>query len=83
MLGSWLLTLVLSGYVGLATVVSGFSLVPGAAWLGGPPGVILYALLVACFMAFTHRSNFRNLRAGTEHRFEKVRLARWLGRRLS
>ncbi len=40
MLGSWLLTLVLSGYVGLATVVSGFSLVPGAAWLGGPPGVI-------------------------------------------
>jgi hypothetical protein len=32
-------------------------------------------------MAFTHRSNFRNLAAGTEHRFEKVRVTHWLGRR--
>lgn len=81
MLGSWLLTLLLSGYVGLATVLSGFSLIPAAAWLGGPPGVIIYTVAVACFMAFTHRSNFRNLAAGTEHRFEKVRLTHWLGGR--
>lgn len=83
MLGSWLLTLVLTGYVGLATVVSGFSLIPAATWLGGPPGVVAYTVAVACFMAFTHRSNFRNLAAGTEHRVEKVRLARWLGRHSS
>jgi len=81
MLGSWLLTLVLTGYVGLATVASGFSLIPAAAYLGGPPGVVIYTAVAACFMAFTHRSNFRNLAAGTEHRFEKARIARWLGRR--
>lgn len=80
MIGAWWLTLVLTGYVGVATVVSGFALVPGAIWLEAPTGLLVYCLAVALFMAFTHRSNFRNLAAGTEHRFEKVRVAHWLGR---
>jgi len=79
MLGAWVLTLVLTGYVGLATVFSGFALVP-AAWLGGPAALVVYTLVAALFMAFTHRSNFRNLAQGKEHRFEKVRLARLLRR---
>ncbi len=80
MLGAWVLTLLLTGYVGLATVISGFALVPGALWLGGPWALVAYCAVVAMFMAFTHRSNFRNLAAGTEHRFEKVRVARWFSR---
>ena len=80
MLGAWVLTLVLTGYVGIATVVSGFALVPGALWLNAPTGLLVYCGSVALFMAFTHRSNFRNLAAGTEHRFDKVRLTNWLGR---
>jgi glycerol-3-phosphate acyltransferase PlsY len=80
MLASWLLTLFLTGYVGMATVLSGFALIPGAWWLGGPAGIVVFTTVAACFMAFTHRSNFRNLRAGTEHRFEKVRVANWFGR---
>lgn len=81
MLGTWVLTLVLTGYVGLATVASGLALVPGAAWLEGRGGLMLYCAAVGLFMAFTHRSNFRNLAAGTEHRFDKVRVAHWLRRR--
>lgn len=80
MLGAWVVTLVVSGYVGLATVVSGLALVPAALQLEGAPAQVCYCLAVACFMAFTHRSNFRKLAAGTEHRFEKVRLVNWLRR---
>jgi glycerol-3-phosphate acyltransferase PlsY len=70
----WLLALVLGGYVGLATLLAGASLVPQA-WLfdAGPP-VLGYAVIVALFLVFTHRSNLARLRAGTEARFERVRL---------
>ena len=36
MLGAWILTLVLTGFVGLATVLSGFALFPSALWLHNP-----------------------------------------------
>jgi glycerol-3-phosphate acyltransferase PlsY len=81
MLGAWVLTLISTGYVSVATVLSGFALIPGALALEASPGLVTYCSIVAIFMAFTHRSNFRNLAAGTEHRFEKVRVTRWLGRR--
>lgn len=71
---AWVLTLLLTGYVGVATVVSGFALIPGAFWLGGPEGILGYTAACALFVAFTHRSNFRNLAAGTEHRFDNVRV---------
>jgi glycerol-3-phosphate acyltransferase PlsY len=74
MLAAWVLTLLLTGYVGVATVVSGFALIPGSIWLGGPEGILAYAVVSALFVAFTHRSNFRNLAAGTEHRFDNVRV---------
>ncbi len=81
MLGAWVLTLLATGYVGVATVLSGFALIPGALALGAPLGLVAYCAAVAVFMAFTHRSNFRNLATGTEHRFERVRFTNWLGRR--
>lgn len=78
----WALALVLSGYVGLATMLAGVSLVPQA-WLAGDDRLRLgYAVLCALFLVFTHRANIARLRAGTESRFERVRvLARWLERR--
>jgi glycerol-3-phosphate acyltransferase PlsY len=77
---TWVLTLLLTGYVGVATVLSAFALVPGAFWLGGPGGMLAYTLVSALFIAFTHRSNFRNLAAGTEHRFDNVRVLHRLRR---
>ena len=70
---TWLLTLVLTGYVGLSTVFAGFSLVPAAWWLNNHVLVIFSAML-ALFLLFTHRENMRRLRNGTENRFERARL---------
>ena len=78
----WLLALVLGGYVGLATMLAGLSLVPQAWWSGAERNLVAYAILVAAFLVFTHRANIARLRAGTESRFEGVRLfARLRGRR--
>lgn len=69
----WLLTLVATGYVGLATVVAGFSLAPAAWWVSNVT-LLVFTLVLAFFLLYTHRSNMRNLRAGTEHRFERARV---------
>lgn len=73
----WLVTLLGTGYVGLATVLAGLSLVP-AIWLLGPeplpPLLGLTAILLAALLVFTHRSNLTRLWRGTENRFEKARL---------
>lgn len=77
MLTTWLVTLGLTGYVSIATILAGFSLVPGALWTGGTRGLVLYCTALALFMAFTHRGNLRKLRNGTENRFERVRIVNW------
>lgn len=73
----WLVTLLGTGFVGLATVVAGLSLVP-AMWLLGPeplpPPFGILAIVLAGLLLFTHRSNLARLRKGTENRFEKARV---------
>lgn len=77
MLGVALLVLTTTGYVGLSSIMASASLIP-AAVLYAPephrPVWIVAAVVVAGFVLFTHRSNVQRLRAGTEHRFEKVRV---------
>jgi len=70
---TWLVTLVMTGYVGLSTVFAGFSLVP-AAWFMNNPVLMMFSLVVALFLLFTHRSNMIKLRKGTEYRFERIHL---------
>jgi acyl phosphate:glycerol-3-phosphate acyltransferase len=66
---TWVLMLLLRGYVGLATV---FAAAMAPVWLGlagqaaGP--VFWFALLMAAFVAWTHRGNLARMRAGTESR---------------
>lgn len=83
LVGTWLLLLTLTGYVGPSTVAAGAALVPAAWWLAAAPERPLqvgFALVIAALVAFTHRSNLARLLRGTEHRFERVRvLGRWLG----
>lgn len=73
----WLVTLVGTGFVGLATILAGFSLVP-AMWLLGPDplpaGLGALAIALAVTLVFTHRENLARMRSGTENRFEKARL---------
>ena len=74
LIGTWLVVLVASGYVGLSTMLAAGSLVPLALLAGDGPLRLAFAVACAVFIAFTHRANVARLRAGTESRFERVRL---------
>ena len=75
-LAVWLLVLLSSGYVGLATVLATAALLPLAAFdsTSTSPARWAFALLATLFILFTHRANLQRLRAGREHRFEKARV---------
>ena len=70
---TWLVVLLTTGYVGLATVLAGFSLVP-TAWFLGSKFLLVFSAVLALFLLFTHRSNMRNLRDRTEHRFKRAQV---------
>ena len=74
LVGTWLLVLTATGYVGLSTILAGAALVPFALLTDAPPSRLAFAAGVAVFLAYTHRSNISRLRAGTESRFERVRI---------
>lgn len=82
LLAVWIVTLVLSGYVGLATVLAGLSAaVLGIALRVSMP-LHLLTVAIALLLVYTHRANLARLRAGTESRFDKARLLhRWFLRR--
>lgn len=70
----WLLVLVLTGYVGLSTVLAGASLAVLAMVTEATPTRWVFATIAALFIVFTHRANLSRLRRGCEPRFERVRL---------
>lgn len=70
---TWLVTLIMTGYVGLSTVIAGFSLVPSA-WAMNDNSLIIFSAILALFLLFTHRGNMRNLLDGTEYRFERIHI---------
>jgi len=87
----WLLLVLTTGYVGLASIAAGLAL--PLLWLGWHGGELfaqpaeqlpelLFAALAAVFVLWTHRSNIRRLRQGSEHRFQRLRLL-WRGQAAS
>ena len=81
LLVAWGGMLMTTGYVGLSTVVAVATL-PLLAWLtGAHPERLWFAVGAALFMAFTHHSNLRRLRDGSESRFARARLLHRLYRR--
>lgn len=71
----WILILILTGYVGLSTVLAGISLIiityfKYSAGIFSPFGY--FTLAVGLFLIFTHRSNIERMIQGNENRFEKV-----------
>ncbi|NBB93844.1 MAG: glycerol-3-phosphate 1-O-acyltransferase PlsY [Gammaproteobacteria bacterium] len=73
----WLVTLIGTGYVGLATILAGVSLVPAMWTLGPDPlphALAVLAIALAVLLVFTHRANLTRMLAGDENRFEKARL---------
>jgi glycerol-3-phosphate acyltransferase PlsY len=82
MLGVWLVALTLTGYVGLSSILSGFSLIATALIDTDSSTRLVFAVVAALTIFYTHRSNLARLRAGCEPRFERARLfARLFGRK--
>lgn len=81
LLAVWLLTLILTGYVGLSTILTGLTVAILALATQADAARLAFAVAVALLLLFTHRANIARLRAGTESRFEKARLLRRMMRR--
>jgi acyl phosphate:glycerol-3-phosphate acyltransferase len=76
-LGAWVAVLLLTGYVGLASMLAGAALVV-AVFLLEPANVplITFCCGVEALVVFTHRGNIARMVAGNEHRVRKVWLFR-------
>ena len=79
MITVWLVVLVLTGWVGLSTMLAAVTMVPAFLWLDGAGSTLWFAVALAVFIVFTHRSNIRNMLSGTENRFNKVMIRNWFG----
>jgi len=77
LLVSWFIVLLLSGYVGLATMLSAIVLAI-AVHILEPNNVPLqcFCAAVAVFVTYTHRGNISRMRAGTESRVRRLWLFR-------
>jgi glycerol-3-phosphate acyltransferase PlsY len=72
----WAWVLVMSGYVGLATMIAATS-VPlwiGITRLPDEQPLFIYTALMAAFIIRWHRSNIQRMREGTEHRNTRLML---------
>lgn len=72
-LAVWLVVLLLTGYVGLATICSGLALPVYlvATYASLPPALTTFSVLVAILVIYTHRSNIARMLHGNEHRMRK------------
>jgi acyl phosphate:glycerol-3-phosphate acyltransferase len=65
----WFAVLLLTGYVGLATMIAAVALVAAAHWLDpGNAPLLGFCILVAAFVIYTHRSNIARMWTGRENR---------------
>jgi glycerol-3-phosphate acyltransferase PlsY len=74
---SWCVVLLLSGFVGLAAMLSTVALLV-AVYILEPNNVPLltFCAAVSAFVIYTHRSNIARMRAGKEHRARRLWLFR-------
>jgi len=73
----WLATVMLTGFVGLGTVL-GTATLPLYFALSEPRAVplVVFGLAMAAFVAYTHRENIERMRAGNENRARRLWLLR-------
>lgn len=72
----WLGTLLLTGYVGLATMLATASFPIFAGWWLRSELLIYFGIVMAFFVVYTHRGNIKRMRSGTESRANKIWLLR-------
>jgi glycerol-3-phosphate acyltransferase PlsY len=78
----WVVIVLLSGYVGLATMTAGVAaaLFIAATALPEGHGLLAFACVVAALLIYTHRGNIRRMLNGTEARFARPVLGRPSGK---
>jgi glycerol-3-phosphate acyltransferase PlsY len=65
----WFIVLLLTGYVGLASMLAGVALVVAVyVFDAGDTPLLAFCILITAFVIFTHRANIARMAAGTEHR---------------
>jgi glycerol-3-phosphate acyltransferase PlsY len=74
----WSAVLVLTGYVGLSTMCAGIA---APLWLAlttlpADQPLFIYCVAMAAYLVFSHRSNIRRMRTGTENRMTRAMLFR-------
>ena len=69
----WLVILVITGYVGFGTIITGISF-PIYLYLfnNQVPELMIFGMLCSIFIIFTHRSNIIRMYRGEENQFEKI-----------
>ena len=74
---AWLTVLLLTGYVGLASMLAGAALV-GFVYVTEPGNqpLLTFCAVVELFVVFTHRANIARMASGQEHRVQKLWLFR-------
>jgi acyl phosphate:glycerol-3-phosphate acyltransferase len=77
MLISWLVVVMLTGFIGLASMVTGCVLI-AAVCLTQPDNfpLLTFCICVAVFVIYTHRENIARMRAGQESRARRLWLFR-------
>jgi glycerol-3-phosphate acyltransferase PlsY len=68
-LGMFIVTVWVTKYVSLGSIVASIALPPLAYAVGSSPAIVTAAGIAAGLIVFRHRSNLARLRAGTERRF--------------
>ena len=75
----WLVILLLTGYVGLGTMIGSVSIIYFAHYFKDAinnPYFFSFTIFLSFFIIYTHRSNIKRMLDGTENRFEKAMIFR-------
>jgi glycerol-3-phosphate acyltransferase PlsY len=76
-LGVWLVCVMLTGYVGLSTMLGALTLpVWYAVMRPESTALVSFGVVMALFVAFTHRSNIQRMWIGSENRARRLWLLR-------
>jgi glycerol-3-phosphate acyltransferase PlsY len=69
---TWLAAVIAFGYVGLASILSAFALAVTLALTRSGTPLLVFGILSALLILYTHRSNLARMRAGTESRARRL-----------
>ena len=80
---SWLCTLLITGYVGLGSIIAGIAVL--SFYFISSNYIIneltIYVLFIAVFFIITHKENIKRLLTGDENQFQKIMLFNFFKKR--